>query len=125
MVAVYNSQNGKLETVAKVAGGFSEQEMKEMKERLDKIQTKKPPANLDYKIEVVDFWVEPKYVVEVAFDEITESPNHTCNMREHNGELKGLALRFPRLVKLREDKTIKEITTSDEVADLFELQRAR
>jgi DNA ligase-1 len=120
LVAVNNTDSGRLETVAKVASGFSEKEMGQMKEMLEKIRTDKPPARLDYKIEV-DFWVEPKYVAEVAFDEITESPNHTCGM--HDG--KGLALRFPRILKMREDKSAKEATTTDEVVDMFELQRSR
>ncbi len=118
LVAVYNTDNGRLETVAKVATGFSEAEMGEFREMLESTRTPHPPANLDCRIEV-DFWVEPKHVVEIAFDEITESPNHTCGM--HGG--KGYALRFPRIVKLREDKTIKEITTTDEVLEMFGLQR--
>ncbi|MBI5224141.1 ATP-dependent DNA ligase [Candidatus Micrarchaeota archaeon] len=120
LVCVYNPQSGKLETVAKVASGFSESEMKQMQELLSRIKTPKPPANLDCKI-AVDFWVEPKYVVEVAFDELTQSPNHTCNSKGG----KGLALRFPRVVKLREDKGLSEITTSDEVVSMFELQRGK
>jgi len=118
LVAVYNSDNGKLETVAKGASGFSEEEMMELKEMLEEIKTKKPPSNLEYKIEV-DFWVEPKYVIEVAFDDITVSSMHTCSSK--NG--KGYALRFPRIVKMRDDKTIKEITTTDEVEHMFHLQR--
>jgi len=121
LVAVYNSDSGKLETVAKVASGFTEEEMVNLRKLLEKIKTKSPPPNLDYKIEVVDYWVEPKYVVEVAFDEITQSPNHTCGMKEG----KGLALRFPRLMKMREDKTVKEITTSEEVEEMFGLQRSK
>jgi DNA ligase-1 len=120
LVAVYNSDSGRLETVARVATGFSEAEMVSLRELLEKTKTKKPPSELDHQIEV-DFWVEPKYVVEVAFDEITESPNHTCAKISE----KGLALRFPRIVKLREDKTVKEITTTDEVVKMFEIQRAR
>jgi DNA ligase-1 len=118
LVAVYNADSGRLETVAKVASGFSEEEMQDMRGMLEKTRTGSPPPNLDCRIEV-DFWVEPRYVVEVAFDEITESPNHTCGM--HGG--KGYALRFPRIVKLREDKTIREITTTDETVRMFELQK--
>jgi DNA ligase-1 len=92
--------------------------MKSFAHELSLLKIPKPPINLDYKIET-DFWVDPKIVVEVAFDEITESPNHTCNFRN----AKGLALRFPRLVKLRDDKSVSEISTSDEVVHLFELQR--
>ena len=120
LVAVYNSDSGKLETVAKVATGFSEQEMASFRDMLEKTRRERPVENLEHKIEV-DFWVEPRYVVEIAFDEITESPNHTCSW----SGARGLALRFPRIVRLREDKTAREITTSEEVAGMFELQRAR
>jgi len=120
LVAVYNPERGRLETVARIGSGFSEDEMKSFKESLEKIKTKQPPSMLDYSVEP-DFWVEPKYVVEVAFDDITLSPMHTCGLKEG----KGYALRFPRLVRLREDKTIKEITTTEEVVDMYELQRGR
>jgi DNA ligase-1 len=120
LVAVYNSDSGKLETVAKVATGFTEEEMVNLGKTLERIKIPSPPAKLEHKIEV-DFWVEPKYVVEVAFDEITQSPNHTCGLRDE----KGYALRFPRLLRIRTDKGVKEITTTDEVIKMFELQRAR
>ena len=60
-----------------MATGFTEQEMKDLQVLLEETKTQKPAMNLDCRIEV-DFWVEPKYVVEVAFDDITQSPNHTC-----------------------------------------------
>jgi DNA ligase 1 len=120
LVAVFNSDSGKLETLAKVASGFSEVEMVDLRKLLEPIKTVAPPANLECKIDV-DYWVEAKYVVEVAFDDITQSPNHTCGMREG----KGYALRFPRIVKLREDKGVKEITTTEEVVKMYELQRAK
>ena len=56
-------------------------------------------------------WVEPKIVVEVAADEITISPTHSA----------GYALRFPRLVKLRDDKSVGEITKVEEVKEMYEL----
>jgi len=120
LVAVYNPERGRLETVARIGSGFSEEEMKSFQQMLDKIKTKQAPEILDYEVEP-DFWVEPRYVVEVAFDDITESKMHTCAMREG----KGLALRFPRIVKLREDKTIKEATTNQEVQEMFRLQREK
>jgi len=120
LVAVYNSDSGRLETVAKVASGFTEEEMVELRKLLEKMKTKKPASNLEHTIDV-DFWVEPRYVIEVAFDEITKSTMHTCGMKDG----KGYALRFPRLVRLREDKTRKEITTTDEVEDMFRLQRSK
>lgn len=120
LVAVYNEDNRRLETVAKIGSGFSEQEMGELKEMLEEIKTGSPPPNLDWnEMQRPDFWVEPKYVVEVAFDDITLSPTHTCGAG--NGG-KGYALRFPRMVKLRDDKGIEGITTTREVIEMYGLQ---
>ncbi|MFH1785309.1 MAG: ATP-dependent DNA ligase [Candidatus Micrarchaeota archaeon] len=122
LVAVYNPDRGKLETVARIGSGFSEDEMKNFSEMLGKIKTKKAPAKLDYSVEKPDFWVTPKYVVEVAFDDITQSSMHTCGTMGVEDE-KGYALRFPRLVRLREDKGTEEVTTTEEVIGMFRLQR--
>jgi DNA ligase-1 len=54
--------------------------------------------------------VQPTLVIEVAFDTIQKSARHKS----------GFALRFPRIVRLREDKPVSEITTLDEVRELFE-----
>ncbi|VVC04200.1 DNA ligase [Candidatus Bilamarchaeum dharawalense] len=121
LVAVYNPDRGKFETVARIGSGFSEDEMRNLQEILNDIKTKKPPVKLDFSVEKPDFWVTPKYVVEVAFDDITQSSMHTCGAKDG----KGYALRFPRLVKLREDKGVEEITTTEEVVRMYELQHSR
>ncbi len=118
LVAVYNDDKGRFQTIAKVGYGFSEKEMVELEKMLSKIKTNSPPKNLEYKLEP-EFWVEPIYVIEIAFDDVTTSSIHTCGM---SGD-KGYALRFPRLVNIRSDKSVKEITTTDEVIAMFDLQR--
>jgi DNA ligase-1 len=52
--------------------------------------------------------VEPNVVIEVAFDRVQPSPRHKS----------GYALRFPRIVRLRDDKPASEIDTLDAVAAL-------
>ena len=54
--------------------------------------------------------VEPDTVVEVAFDSIQRSARHKS----------GFALRFPRIVRLRDDKTPKDIDTLAEVEALYQ-----
>jgi len=124
LLAVYNEDKGKFETIAKIGGGFSEQELTEFKEMLQEITTEAPPSNLDWNdMQKPDFWVRPKFVVEVAFDDITQSPTHTCGMKSgKGGEAKGFALRFPRMVRLRSDKGVDEITTTREVIAMYGLQ---
>ncbi len=120
LLAVYNEDTQRLETVARIGSGYTEEEMRLLQKMLEKIKTDAPPLQLEYRM-TPDFWVEPTYVVEVAFDEITLSPTHTCGLKNE----KGYALRFPRLMKLRSDKSIREVTTTQEVIDLYEKQHHR
>jgi DNA ligase-1 len=52
--------------------------------------------------------VEPKIVLEVTFDRVQESPRHKS----------GYALRFPRILRLRDDKAVAEIDTVETVRKL-------
>ena len=61
-----------------------------------------------------DFWVQPKYVVEIAYDNITRSPTHTCGKEEG----KGFALRFPRMIRIRDDRAPFDATTTKEVEEM-------
>src|SRR3989441_2667489 len=54
--------------------------------------------------------VRPEVVLEVAFDSIQHSGRH----------LSGFALRFPRIVRIRDDKPMEEIDTLERVAELYD-----
>jgi DNA ligase-1 len=56
--------------------------------------------------------LRPKIVVEVAYQEIQKSPNYES----------GLALRFPRLIRIRDDKGPDEADTIERVNELFKSQ---
>lgn len=118
LVAVRDEQSGHLQTVAKIGSGFSEEEMARLGEELANMKTRSKPKELESKLEP-DFWVEPKIVISVSADEISVSSVHTC--AQAGG--KGYALRFPRLVEIREDKSIEDITTSSEVDKMHNMQK--
>jgi DNA ligase-1 len=71
---------------------------------------------LDHTIEDQGFrrTVEPKIVLEVAFNNMMQSDRHDS----------GYALRFPRIVRLRPDKTADEADTIERVREIFQTQRA-
>lgn len=56
--------------------------------------------------------VEPKIVLEVAFNNIQRSNRHES----------GFALRFPRILRIRQDKRTDQIDTLDRVRELYEKQ---
>ena len=59
--------------------------------------------------------VEPKVVLEVAFNAIMRSSRHDS----------GFALRFPRIVRVREDKLPTDIDTLEEVERIYSQQHGR
>ena len=113
LVAAYNDKTSRFETIAKVGSGFTEEEMEKFQKMLEEDKMKRPPTNLDYAMEP-DFWVHPRYVVEVAYDNITRSPTHTCGKEKG----KGLALRFPRMIRIRDDKGPFNATTTKEIEEM-------
>ena len=63
---------------------------------------------------IPDVWVTPKVVVEIAGDDLTRSTGHSA----------GFAVRFPRLVRVREDKGVQNATTLKEIASMFAQQKS-
>jgi len=102
--------NEEVLSIAKIGTGMTEDQLKVLKQKLDRLKTaKKPkvyhPVN---KLLKPDVWVEPKLVVEIAADEITRSPAHSA----------GVALRFPRLLRIRDDKSWEDATSINELSEL-------
>lgn len=93
-------------TIAKIGTGLSDEQFHELKRRLDKLTVKEKPKEYEVnKALEADVWVRPGLVVEIAADELTKSPTHSA----------GVALRFPRLVKFRDDKDFSGVTTIKEL----------
>ena len=105
-------KEGKWTSVAKIGTGLTDEEFKGLKERLESKIVMGKPKN--YEVEgnlKCDVWVEPEVVVEIAADEITKSPTHAG----------GLALRFPRLIKFRDDKGAEQATSWKELLTIAKL----
>ena len=101
-------------TVTKVGTGLTDNQFRELRKRLEKEKAQEKPKDYEVNKDLTpDFWVLPKVVVELAADEITVSPKHTA----------GLALRFPRLIRFRDDKDISGVTTVNELHELLKLQK--
>ncbi|MCL4361293.1 ATP-dependent DNA ligase [Candidatus Dependentiae bacterium] len=121
LVGVYDKQNDRFQTVAKVGTGLKDNEWKELKEKCDHNKMDHKPKNVDCAPELEpDVWVDPKIVVVVRADEITQSPSHTAGRMDHN---LGYALRFPRFVNYSPDKSPEQATTVHELIELYQLQR--
>ena len=94
------------QTVGMMGSGLSDEQLKEITERIKKLIVSESGN------EIV---VKPKIVVEVAYEEIQKSPNYNS----------GYALRFPRLVRIRYDRSPKNASSIDDVKELYKIQRGR
>jgi DNA ligase-1 len=95
--------DGELLNIGKAYSGLTDVEIAEMTEWF-RAHTVKEFAHGRVRV------VEPRIVIEVTFDRVQPS-------NRHKG---GYALRFPRIVRLRPDKTVDEIDTLDAVRKLVE-----
>ncbi|HSS62431.1 MAG TPA: ATP-dependent DNA ligase [Candidatus Limnocylindrales bacterium] len=99
--AVNDAKTGKLVNVGKAYTGLTDAEIATFTQRF-----------LEMTVEDQGFrrMVRPEVVLEVAFDSIQHSGRH----------LSGYALRFPRIVRIRDDKPVEEIDTLERVAELYD-----
>ncbi|MEM3151375.1 MAG: ATP-dependent DNA ligase, partial [Candidatus Bathyarchaeia archaeon] len=121
LMAVYNKEKDVFETICKLGSGFTDEDLKNLPEEAKKWITPHKHARVDALIEP-DIWFSPGIVLEVASDEITLSPLHTCG-RDLIKKGSGLALRFPRFTgKWRFDKSPEDATTTNEVIETYKKQ---
>lgn len=131
LVGVYDEKEDRYLTVAKIGTGLKDEDWITLKAQAEKLTVEKKPARYDIdKMMDSDVWISPKIVVEIKADEITRSPVHTAGRimkptKSGNSmeiDTAGFALRFPRLVRFRDDKSPEEVTTVKEVAKMFKAQ---
>jgi DNA ligase-1 len=98
-----SESDGELLNVGKAYSGLTDAELAELTEWF-RAHTLEEYAHGRVRV------VEPKIILEVTFDRVQES-------KRHKG---GYALRFPRILRLRDDKTVDEIDTIETVRKLAE-----
>jgi DNA ligase-1 len=90
--AVRDARTGQLKTIGKAYSGLTDIEIAELTQHfLNRTLEKRGRFHV----------VVPDTVLEIAFDKIQESDRHTS----------GLAMRFPRIIRIRSDKSAAEIDT--------------
>lgn len=107
------NKNGDLvvKSLSKIGTGLTDEQFREVKSLADQHLSKNNQKPVIYDVDknlTPDVWLEPYLVLEVAADEISKSPIHSA----------GVALRFPRLVKIRSDKNFENATTLEELSSI-------
>src|SRR5271163_2211392 len=99
-------KNGGFAMLGKTFKGLSDEQFRAMTERLLALKTDEAHGVVT---------VRPEVVVEVAYNDIQRSPNYDA----------GMALRFARIVRSRDDKSAEQADTIDTVREDYERQAIR
>jgi len=102
-LAARDMETGEFLTLGKTFKGLTDAEIIEMTKRLTALALKEGHRRVI---------VIPKIVVEILYNEIQRSPKYKC----------GMALRFARINRIREDKTPEEADTIQKVKEIYEKQ---
>ena len=116
ILAARDEETERFKTITKCGSGYTDEDLEELTKMFKKIQLKKPHPEVDIEIDI-DAHFEPRVVFEVAWEEIQVSP-----AEKHTG---GLSLRFPRYIRIREDRRPEEINTVQEITELYTRQDER
>ncbi|HET6262349.1 MAG TPA: ATP-dependent DNA ligase, partial [Chloroflexia bacterium] len=118
LVSVYDPATDTLPTVTRVASGLSDEGWRDLCRRLeaDRIEHHDPRV---LSVITPDIWVVPRLVVELQADEVSRSQMHPAG-RTDSGP--GYALRFPRIIKERPERTPEDATSVEEVIKLYNMQ---
>lgn len=99
--------NGRLLAIGKAYSGLTDAEIAKLTRWF--LEHRLPVSHQREKARAHEIPVEPMIVLEVAFDVIQESALHES----------GFSLRFPRIVRVRDDKLPGEIDTLDRVREIY------
>ncbi len=98
-------------TITKIGTGVSDELWKDLRKKLQVLRVNRKPkeyADVDTMF-LPDVWAEPRLVVEIAGDDLTKSKTHGA----------GVAVRFPRLVRIRDDKSPHDVTSVAEIRRMY------
>ena len=106
-VACYDPETLRYLQVGKVGTGLTDDQLKELTEMLSGLMEGGEAGGV--------FAIRPKIVLEIAFEEIQKSPNYDS----------GFALRFPRFIRIRDDKDPEEADTIQRIGKVYSQQLKR
>ena len=122
LLAVYDARSETYQSISKIGTGFREEQLESIAGRLSSHVIAGPRPYYSYGDTLApDVWFEPAVVWEVKAADLSVSPVHKAAVGLVDRG-KGISIRFPRLVRERDDKRPEQATSAAQVADMYRRQ---
>ncbi|KAH9898363.1 ATP-dependent DNA ligase [Cubamyces lactineus] len=120
LLACYDADAEEYQTVCKIGTGFSDEALQAHYEALKSLEMSSPRGDIKVGGAKPDVWFEPKVVWEVLTADLSLSPIYTA--AQGLVEERGISLRFPRFIRVRDDKAADDATGPEQIAEMYQRQ---
>ncbi|MFO7795103.1 MAG: ATP-dependent DNA ligase [Promethearchaeati archaeon] len=110
--AVYDPKKDQFLAFTRIASGWTDEIMTNLMDEVKQYELSNKPKNVICG-DNPDTWLSPEIVIEIIGDEITISEKFSSL---------GYSMRFPVFQRFREDKGSRDVTTIDEIVQLYKTQ---
>jgi len=110
--AVYDPETERFVAFTRFFSGLTDELSESLTKDMEKYKVEKKPSNVICE-DSPDVWLQPEIVMEIGGDEITVSDKFATL---------GYSMRFPVFQRIRYEKSPKDVTTVDEIKELYETQ---
>lgn len=122
LLAIYDHEAEEYQTVCKTGTGFSDEDLSSHFEFFKAHALDQPEINYNVSDKLKpDVWLEACQVWEIKAADLSISPVHTSAFGV-KADGKGIGLRFPRFLRVRDDKSPEESTGPDQIVEMYEAQ---
>ena len=122
LLACYDPDSEQYQAICKIGTGFTDEDLAAHHAALSEYITPQAKPYYSYpESSAPEVWFEPALVWEVKCADMTISPVYTAAVGLVDPD-KGISLRFPRFIRVRDDKNAEDATSAEQVAELYNKQ---